>query len=177
MVEWLLDTGISKELIVIIISALPILELRGALPIAINIFQMPWYWAFLLAVIGNLIPVPIILLFLDFFVKIISKVPIGEKLVNWVLERCRARSQLIQKYELIGLMIFVAIPLPFTGAWTAAIIAFLLGMKFYYAFLAIFGGVVIAGAIVTCLCLLGWIGAVIAGVGLCALAAFGLWKI
>lgn len=177
MVEWFLNTGIPQELIVLIISALPILELRGALPIAINIFQMPWYWAFFLAVIGNMIPVPIILLFLDFFVRIISKVPIGEKLVKWVLDRCRARSQLIQKYELIGLMIFVAVPLPFTGAWTGAIIAFLLGIKFYHAFLAIFGGVVIAGAIVTSLCLLGWIGAVIAGIGLCTLATFGLWKI
>jgi uncharacterized membrane protein len=177
MVEWFLDMGISKELVVIITSALPILELRGALPIAINLFAMPWYWAFFLAVVGNMIPVPIILLCLGYFVKIISRIAIGEKLVNRVLERCKARSQPVQKYERIGLMIFVAIPLPFTGAWTGAIIAFLLGMKFYHAFLAIFGGVIIAGVIVTCLCLLGWIGAVIAGAGLCVLAALGLWKV
>ena len=177
MVEWLLSSGFSKELIVVIISAIPIFELRGALPVAINLFQMPWYWAFFLALVGNLIPVPILLLFLGYFVKIISKVHLGKKLVNWVLERTKSRSQVIQRYERIGLIVFVAIPLPLTGAWTGAIAAFLFGMKFHHAFLAIFCGVVIAGAIVTCLCLLGWIGAVIAGVGLCALAILGWWKV
>jgi uncharacterized membrane protein len=177
MVEWLLSSGFPKELIVVIVSALPIFELRGALPLAINVFHMPWYWAFLLALVGNLIPVPILLLFLDYFVKIISKVNFGKKLVDWVLERTKARSKVIQKYERIGLIIFVAIPLPLTGAWTGAIAAFILGMKFHHAFLTIFCGVVIAGAIVTCLCLLGWIGAAIAGVGLCVIAILGWWKI
>ena len=177
MIEWFLGSGIPKELVVIIISALPILELRGALPVAINLFHMPWYWAFFLALIGNLIPVPILLLFLGYLVKIISKAPTGEKMVNWVLERTKARSQIIRRYERIGLIIFVAIPFPLTGAWTGAIAAFLLGMKFQHAFLAILCGLIIAGAIVTSLCLLGWIGAVIAGIGLCALATLGWWKI
>lgn len=177
MLDWLLNLNVSRELIVIIIAVLPVFELRGALPVAINLFHMPWYWAFLLALIGNMLPVPIILLFLDFFVRLISKVSIAERAANWVLERTRARSRIIQKYERIGLIIFVAIPLPLTGAWTGAIAAFLLGMKFHHAFLAILCGVIIAGAIVTCLCLLGWVGAVIAGVGLCALAVLGWWKI
>ena len=177
MLDWLLNLNVSRELIVIIIAVLPLSELRGALLVAINFFHMPWYWAFLLAVIGNMLPVPIVLLFLDFFVRLISKVRIGKRLANWILERTRARSRIIQKYERIGLIIFVAIPLPFTGAWTGAIAAFLLGMKFHHAFLAILCGVIIAGVIVTCLCLLGWVGAVIAGVGLCALAVLGWWKI
>jgi len=58
VVEELVKSGISEELIVVIVSALPIVELRGALPIAINLFHMPWYWALCLAVIGNLLPVP-----------------------------------------------------------------------------------------------------------------------
>src|SRR4030042_282538 len=99
MIEWLSSLNIPEELIVVIISALPIFELRGALPVAINLFQMPWYWAFFLALVGNLIPVPIILLFLGYFVKIISKVHLGKKLVNWVLEHTKARSQVIQRYE------------------------------------------------------------------------------
>ena len=177
MIEWLLNSGVPKELIVIIISALPILELRGALPVAINLFHMPWYWAFFLALVGNLIPVPIVLLFLDYLVKIISKLPTGKRMVNWVLERTKARSRIILKYERIGLIIFVAIPFPLTGAWTGAIAAFLFGMKFHFAFLAILCGLIIAGAIVTSLCLLGWIGAAIAGAGLCALAIIGWWKI
>ncbi len=177
MLDWLLNLNVSRELIVIIIAVLPVFELRGALPVAINLFQMPWYWAFPLALVSNMLPVPIILLFLDYLVRFVSKVHLGERLANWILERTRARSRIIQKYERIGLIIFVSIPLPFTGAWTGAIAAFLLGMKFHHAFLAILCGVIIAGAIVTSLCLLGWIGALIAGVGLCALAVLGWWKI
>jgi len=177
MIEELINTGLAKEIIVLIIAALPIAELRGALPVAINIFHMPWYWAFLLAIIGNLIPVPILLLFLDSIARLISKVNIGRRFVDWVFERTRKHGKIIERYERIGLMLFVAIPLPFTGAWTGSIAAFLLGMKFKYAFLSILCGVIIAGAIVTCLCLLGWIGAVIAGVGLSVLAVFGWWKI
>jgi len=83
MLDWLLSWDISKEFLVVIISALPIFELRGALPVAINLFQMPWYWALLLAIIGNMLPVPILLLFLNYFVKLINKIRGGEKLVNW----------------------------------------------------------------------------------------------
>jgi uncharacterized membrane protein len=156
MLEDLISSGITRELIVVIISALPVSELRGALPVAINLFGMPWYWALCLAIIGNLLPVPVLLLFLESLAKAISKVEIGRKLVDWVFEHTRRRGAIIQRYERIGLMLFVAIPLPVTGAWTGSIAAFLFGLKFKYAFLSILGGVVIAGAIVTSLCLLGW---------------------
>lgn len=177
MIEALIASGLAKELIVVIIAALPVVELRGALPVAINVFHMPWYWAFCLAVIGNLLPVPILLLFFDSLAKAISKVDIGKRLVNWVLQRTRRHGEVIERYERIGLILFVAIPLPVTGAWTGSIAAFLLGLKFNYAFLSILCGVIIAGAIVTCLCLLGWVGAAIAGIGLSALAILGWWRI
>jgi uncharacterized membrane protein len=124
-----------------------------------------------------MLPVPILLLFFDSLAKLVSKVEVGRRLVNWVLERTRRHGKLIERYERIGLMLFVAIPLPFTGAWTGSIVAFLMGMKFRYSFLSILCGVLIAGVIVTCLCLLGWVGAVIAGVGLSALAIFGWSRI
>jgi len=73
-------------------------------------------------------------------------------------------------------MLFVAIPLPVTGAWTGSLAAVLFGLKFKHAFLSIFSGILIAGAIVTCLCLLGWTGAIIAGIGLTSLAVFTLWR-
>ena len=177
MIEALIASGLAKELIVIIIAALPVVELRGALPVAINVFHMPWYWAFCLAVIGNLLPVPILLLFFDSLAKAISKVDVGKRLVNWVLQRTRRHGEVIERYERIGLILFVAIPLPVTGAWTGSIAAFLLGLKFNYAFLSILCGVIIAGAIVTCLCLLGWVGAAIAGIGLSILAILGWWRI
>ena len=176
MIEELLNLGIAKEIIVVIISALPVVELRGALPVAINVFGMPWYWAYLLAVIGNMLPVPVLLLFFESLARIVSKVEVGKKLVVWVFRHTRRHEKMIQKYEWLGLMLFVAIPLPMTGAWTGSIIAFILGMRFTYAFLSILCGVLIAGAIVTCLCLLGWIGAIIAGVGLSAVAIFAWWR-
>jgi len=177
IIEKLISLGVTKELIVIIISALPIIELRGALPVAINLFGMPWYWALLLAVIGNMLPVPILLLFLDSIAKIVSKVNIGRRLIDWVFEHTRRRGKAIERYERIGLMLFVAVPLPLTGAWTGSIAAFLMGQKFLYSFLSIFCGVLIAGAIVTSLCLLGWIGAIIAGIGLSVIAILAWWKV
>jgi uncharacterized membrane protein len=177
MIEELINSGIAEEIIVVIIAALPIIELRGALPVAINVFNMPWYWAYCLAVIGNMLPVPVLLLFFESLARIVSKVEIGRRMVNWVLERTRKPGRFIERYERIGLILFVAIPFPITGAWTGSIAAFLMGMKFSYSFLSILCGVLIAGAIVTCLCLLGWLGAVIAGIGLSAIAVLAWWRV
>jgi uncharacterized membrane protein len=176
MIQELLSWGIPQEAIIVIISALPVVELRLALPIAINVFHMAWYKAYCLAVIGNMLPVPILLLFLDSLAKLVSRAEIGRRVVDWVFERTRRHGKTIERYEKIGLTLFVAIPLPVTGAWTGSIAAFLLGLKFRYAFLSILVGVIIAGAIVTSLCLLGWVGAVIAGVGLSTLAILGWWR-
>jgi len=177
MVEELLGLGIAKELIVFIISALPIVELRGSLPLAINLLDMPWHWALFLAIAGTMLPVPFLLLLLESVAKWISRTEHGKRLVEWVFQRTRRRSKLIERYERIGLALFVAIPLPFTGAWTGSIAAFLFGLKFSYSLLSIFVGVIIAGVIVTALSLLGWLGALIAGLGLALLAGFGLWRL
>ncbi len=174
--EELLSLGFSKELVVLIISALPIFELRGAIPVAINVFHFPWYYALPLAIIGNLLPVPVILLFLDAITRFLSKVGFFDRFLQWLFEHTRKRGRVVERYERIGLALFVAIPLPVTGAWTGSLAAVLFGLKFRHAILSIFIGVFIAGIIVTCLCLLGWAGAVIAGVALCALAISILWR-
>jgi uncharacterized membrane protein len=174
--EELLSLGFSKELVVLIIAALPIFELRGALPVAINLFHFPWYYALPLAIIGNILPVPVILLFLDAISRWLSKIGFFGRFLRWLFERTRKRGRVVERYERIGLALFVAIPLPVTGAWTGSLVAVLFGLKFRYAFLSIFIGVCIAGIIVTCLSLLGWTGAIIAGIVLCALAISGLWR-
>ncbi len=174
--EELISLGFSKELVVLIIAALPIFELRGALPVAINMFHFPWYYALLLAIIGNLLPVPFILLFLDTASRLLSKIGFFVRVLHWLFGRIRKRGRIVERYERIGLVLFVAIPLPATGAWTGSLAAVLFGLKFKHAFLSIFIGVFIAGIIVTCLSLLGWAGALIAGVGLSGLAIFGLWR-
>lgn len=172
----LLNSGFPKEVLVMIIAALPIFELRGALPVAINLFHFPWYYAFTLAIIGNMLPVPFILLFLNALSRLSCKIGALDRMFQWLCERTRQRGKVIERYEIIGLALFVAVPLPVTGAWTGALAAVLFRLKFKHAFLSILAGVVIAGAIVTSLCLLGWVGAIIAGIGLSILAVFGLWK-
>ncbi len=174
--EELLGLGFSEELVVLIISALPIFELRGALPVAINLFHFPWYYAFLLALIGNLVPVPFILLFLNGVSRWLSRVGFFNRAFHWLFEHARRRGRVVERYERIGLALFVAIPLPVTGAWTGSLIAVVFGIKFKYAFLSILVGVFIAGIIVTCLSLLGWVGAAIAGAGLAVLAILALWR-
>jgi uncharacterized membrane protein len=177
MLENLIGSDFPPQVLVFIISALPIVELRGAIPLAIYSFNLPWYEALGLSALGNILPVPFLLLFFESLLKLINRTEGGRKFSGWLLKMTGERAKKVERYERIGLMLFVAIPLPWTGAWTGSIIAFLLGIKFSRALLSIACGVVIAGAIVVCLCLLGWVGAVIAGVGLSALAVLGLLKI
>ena len=172
----LVGPGFPNWLEVLAFAASPISELRGAIPWAILKCHFTWYYAFLVAVIGNLLPVPFILLFLNAFSRLLSKISIFEKMLHWLFERTRRRGKIINRYERIGLALFVAIPLPVTGAWTGSLAAVLFGLKFKHAFLSIFIGILIAGTIVTCLCLLGWTGAIIAGIGLSGLAIFSLWR-
>jgi len=152
----LVGSGFPNWLEVLALAASPISELRGAIPWAIIKHHFPWYYAFLLAVIGNLLPVPFILLFLNTTSRLLSKIGIFEKMLHWLFERTRRRGKIITRYERIGLALFVAIPLPVTGAWTGSLAAVLFGLKFRHAFLSIFAGILIAGVIVTCATLLGW---------------------
>lgn len=176
--ETLVAIGLTPELAVFLTSMLPIIELRGALPLAINVFNIAWPKAFLIAYVGNMLPAPFILWLLGPVVRQLSKIGIFGRFFDWLFERTRRKgSRLIEKYEEIGLMAFVAVPLPGTGAWTGALLAFLFGLEFKKSLLVISIGVLIAGVIVTCLCLLGWVGALIAGVALFILAGLGFWKL
>ena len=159
---------------VFLVAAAPISELRGAIPLAILDLDISWHVAFLVAIAGNLLPVPFLLLFLGPVSRLLSKVKVFEIIINWIFRLSRRRGGIVERYGLIGLMLFVAIPLPITGAWTGSIVAFLLGLRFRRAFPAIVLGVFIAGVIVTTLTVIGWWGAAIAGIGLVALAIIGL---
>ena len=173
MIEAIQNLDILEEFIIIILSATPISELRGAIPLAIGTFGFPWYYSFFLAIIGNMLPVPIILLFLESAAKLLSRIAIMKRFFDWLFERARNRSGLIHKYKHLGLILLVAIPLPVTGAWTGSLVAVFLGIGFKQAFFSIFIGVIIAGVIVTCLTLLGWTGAIVAGISLLGLVIYG----
>ena len=174
MAEALKNAGWPEEMVVLAISTLPIVELRGAVPVGINLLKMDWRWVFVLAVAGNMIPIPFILLLLGPISRFCMRFALGRRFFEWLFARTRRKSASIEKYETLGLTIFVAIPLPATGGWTGAMAAFLMGMKFHHALLSILLGVVIAGVIMTVLSLMGWVGAAIAGVALIALAVSAL---
>lgn len=176
MLESLLSLDLPKGVLALIISSLPVLELRASIPMSINLFHFSWQYAFLLAIIGNMLPVPFLLLFYDTLSRCLARISIMKKPINWLFENTRRRGTIVEKYGLIGLLIFVALPVPMTGAWTASLLAVIFGLNYLPAFMAILGGVIIAGVIVTCLSLLGWVAAVIAGAGLIGITAFSIWK-
>ena len=155
LVQWFVQNlggSAAKELIIFIISMIPILELRGGLLAAGPAFlNVPMWRAIPICIIGNLIPVPFILLFIT---KIFTWLkgtkhlkPFVEKMEN----RAMNKKEQIEKYEFWGLLLFVGIPLPGTGAWTGSLIAALLGIKFKKAFPAVLLGIILASVIMTLL--------------------------
>ncbi len=173
--HFLKNKNISDELVVMSMAMLPIFELRGAIPWAIHHYHMPWYKAYFLCVIGNFIPIPIILLILKFGLDLLSRISFFKKFFEWLFARTRKKGSLIKKYEAIGLLLFVMIPLPVTGAWTGSVAAYIFGIKFFPALLCILVGICLAGVIVTILSLFGIWGALIASLAL--LTLFILWLI
>ena len=147
---------IPSWLVIILISMLPIVELRGAIPVALSVYNMNPYMVFPLAVIGNMIPVPFILLFFGYAEKYLRKYKSFDRFFSRLFEKTRKKADMkIKRYETLGLLAFVAVPLPFTGAWTGALIAYLFGLKFWKSVFVIFAGVIIAGFIVTAVCITG----------------------
>lgn len=139
----------GKILMTIFISMVPVLELRGAIPIA-TAHGLNFWVAIICAVIGNLIPVPFIIIFIRKIFDLIRKW--SKKLDNLVTrleERAHKKSDVVQKYAFWGLVILVAIPLPGTGAWTGALVAAVLEMRLKKAFPAIALGVIGAAIIVS----------------------------
>lgn len=137
-----------KEIVVFIISMIPVVELRGGI-IAGYLLGIPWLRNLIVAVIANVLPVPFILLFVKKVLNFMRKHGILVKMVDWIEERGRQKSSEVMKYEVFGLMIFVAIPLPGTGAWTGSLVAALLEMDVKKAMISVFFGVIIAGFIMT----------------------------
>lgn len=132
---------------VLIISATPILELRAGIPLAIYLGLNPLE-AYLISVAGNFLPVPFLLVALDKLLKFASNFAFIWNLYEKIEMRVRKKKDLIEKYGYIGLAIFVSIPLPVTGAWTACLLAFLLNMSRLKSIISILAGICIAGIIV-----------------------------
>ena len=142
-----LGGSVGKEAIVFIISMIPILELRGALLVAGPLLGVPVAKAIPLCIIGNIIPVPFILLLITPVFKWMKGTKFFKPMVDKLESKALSKSDKIEKYEFWGLVLFVGIPLPGTGAWTGSLIAALLGVKFKKAFPAVILGIFMATVI------------------------------
>lgn len=144
----LLSLKFGKEILVFIISILPILELRGGL-LAATLLGVKPLSAYIVSIIGNVLPVPFILLFINKILEWMgkSKIKWMNKFASWLDKKANKNKAQIEKYGYLGLLLFVGIPLPGTGAWTGCLIASILHMSRKKSFLATMGGIIMASII------------------------------
>ena len=141
---------VGEELCAFFCSMIPIIELRCAIPLGAGL-GLPWWQSYILAVLGNMLPVPFILLMIKAVIGWMSrsKVKFFNKIANFLLKRVEKRRDKIERYSFWGVCFFVAVPLPVTGAWTGSLVAAMIDMKFWKALLSCLFGVMIAGVIMT----------------------------
>ena len=140
--------GVSKDVVIFIISLMPILELRGGL-LAARLLKISLKKALGICIIGNLLPIPIVLLFLEKVFELMGKWKPTKKVVDWLVKKGNSKRSQIDKYGYLGLILFVGIPLPGTGAWTGSLVAILLGLDKKKSFLCICIGVLLAAVIMS----------------------------
>lgn len=138
----------GPELGVFFCSLLPIIELRGAIPLGAAL-GLDWYINYFISVVGNILPIPFILLLIKLILEWMKKTKLFSKFANWLENKAEKNKSKLDKGVFIGLLLFVAIPIPGTGAWTGSLLAALTGQKFWKAMLAIVIGVLVAGVIMT----------------------------
>ena len=152
--EFLTAHGIPDWLVVFIISLCPVLECRLGMFTAIVLLGMNPFVGFIISFLGNILPIPFILLLINWIFKVLKKVPGINKIFFWLEEKTLKKRDKIDKYGIWGLLLFVAIPLPGTGGWTGALLASLLQLDKKKSFGVISIGVFIAGLIISVLSLL-----------------------
>ena len=141
---------VGREWCVFFCSMIPIIELRGAIPLGAAL-GLDWWQSYLISVAGNFIPVPFILLFINAILRWMSKsrIKFFNKVANWLFAKAEKNRERIEKYAFWGIALFVAIPLPATGAWTGSLVAAVFNMKFWKSVLSAIIGILIAGVIMT----------------------------
>ena len=139
---------IKEYLYVFFCAMVPLIELRGSVIIGAGM-GMPWFANLALSVIGNMLPIPFILLFIRKILAWMHTTKHFKGIAQWLEKKAHSKSERVLKYTSLGLVLFVGIPLPGTGAWTGALIAALLDMRMKYALPSIFCGVLVAGFIMS----------------------------
>ncbi len=147
--EFLTAHGIPDWLVVFLISLCPVLECRLGMFTAIVLLDMNPVLGFIISFLGNILPIPFILLLINWIFELLKKVPGINKIIYWLEDKTLKKRDKIDKYGIWGLLLFVAIPLPGTGGWTGALLASLLHLDKKKSFGVISLGVFIAGLIIT----------------------------
>jgi len=153
--NFLSSFGLSPKTMILFLGTLPVTELRASIPIGILVLKQDIKIAFFYSILGNILPIAPIYFLLEPVSKRVSRMKYMRLFFEWLFKRARQRSKLIERYEALGLMLFVCIPLPGTGVWTGCTIASLLRMRFIPTFFAATAGVIIAAVIVTMLTIIG----------------------
>ena len=147
--DWLTSTTWGESLLTMLVSMVPVIELRGGVPFGTALGLSPLN-ALVVSIIGNMLPIPFIIVYIRRIFKWMRRhMPRLDRLVDRLEARAHLKGRTVSKYKYLGLMIFVAIPLPGTGGWTGALIAAFLDMRLRSALPSIFGGVLIAGFLIT----------------------------
>ena len=136
----------GKYILIFIISLLPVLELRGGL-IAASLLDLPMWTSLIVCLIANIIIIPFVLFLMEGIIRLLSHLNIFKKFFNWWENKALKKKDLIEKYGYVGIMLFVAIPLPGSGAWTGCLLSVLLGLDKKKSFIAALLGVLIAAVI------------------------------
>ena len=140
--------NINKDIVVFIISMMPILELRGGL-LAASILNISLIKGLIICIIGNVLPIPFVLWLIEWIFSLFEKFKPTKKMVKWLKNKAMKKSDSIKKYGYVGLILFVGIPLPGTGAWTGSLLAVLLNLDKKKSFICILAGVFLASVIMT----------------------------
>jgi uncharacterized membrane protein len=149
LIETLKGSTAGEALLTFLVAMVPVIELRGAIPLGVSLGLHPWV-AMIVSIVGNMIPVPFIILFIRQIFKWMREyMPRLEGFISRLERRAEGKWDRVHKYSFLGLLLLVAIPLPGTGAWTGALVAALLDMRLRSALPSIFFGVLIAGFLVT----------------------------
>lgn len=145
-----------EALQVIVLAALPVSELRGAIPLALWKYDYPPLFAYTLGVLGNLLPLPFLLPGWSVLFRLLEQVPGGNRLRGILERRAWEKSEGVRRWGPVGLFLFVAIPLPVTGLYTGSLVAHVLGIPWGTSTVALSLGVLFAGLVVLLVSLAGW---------------------
>ena len=149
--QWLMETMMGEFTLTVLFSMIPVVELRGGIPFGVTL-GLPVWAAFIAAVIGNLIPVPFIIVYIRRILQWMrERIPRLNRLVDALERKAHLKGQRVTKYKYLGLMLFVAIPLPGTGAWTGSLAAAFLDMPLRKALPSVIAGVLTAGMLISIL--------------------------